>query len=198
MNGKSLQKVNKKETNILLSTRFLLHVGILHFSRKSFVRKILWGSNVNVSCYEIEFRAIHRSSRQEVFCKKGVLRNFAKLTGKHLCQSLFFNIVAGLRPTTFLKKRLGHRCFSLNFAKFLRTPFLTEHLRWLPLYLEVKNQKKMIKGSFITKTRGKTEAVVQRYYLKKGVLRNLAKFTRKRLFQSFFFNKVTTSGLQLY
>ena len=26
----------------------------------------------------------------EVFCKKGILRNFAKFTGKHLCQSLFF------------------------------------------------------------------------------------------------------------
>ena len=25
----------------------------------------------------------------EVFCKKGVLRNFAKFTGKHLCQSFF-------------------------------------------------------------------------------------------------------------
>ena len=25
----------------------------------------------------------------EVFCKKGTLRNFAKLTVKHLCQSLF-------------------------------------------------------------------------------------------------------------
>ena len=32
-----------------------------------------------------------RSSRQEVFCKKGVLKNFVKLTGKHLCQGLFFN-----------------------------------------------------------------------------------------------------------
>ena len=31
-----------------------------------------------------------------MFCKKGVLRNFAKFTGKHLCQSLFFNKVAGL------------------------------------------------------------------------------------------------------
>ena len=27
--------------------------------------------------------------------KKGVLRNFAKFSGKHLCQSLFFNKVAG-------------------------------------------------------------------------------------------------------
>ena len=33
----------------------------------------------------------------EVFCK-GVLRNFAKFTGKHLCQSLFFSNVADLRP----------------------------------------------------------------------------------------------------
>ena len=30
--------------------------------------------------------------------KKGVLRNFAKFTGKLLCQRLFFNKVAGLRP----------------------------------------------------------------------------------------------------
>ena len=28
--------------------------------------------------------------------KKGVLKNFAKLTGEHLCQSLFFNKVAGI------------------------------------------------------------------------------------------------------
>ena len=37
-----------------------------------------------------------RSSRQEVFCEKGVLRNFTKFTGKQLCQSLFFNKVTGL------------------------------------------------------------------------------------------------------
>ena len=53
------------------------------------------------------------SSRPEVFCKKGVLRNFAKFTGKHLWQSFFFNKVA--------------------FAKFLRTPSFIEHLWWLLL-----------------------------------------------------------------
>ena len=74
-----------------------------------------------------------RSSRPEVFCKKGVLRNIAKFTGKHLCQSLFFNKVAGLRPATLLKKRLWHRCFPVNFAIFLRTPFFIEHLWWLLL-----------------------------------------------------------------
>ena len=65
-----------------------------------------------------------KRSRPEVFCKKGALRNFAKFTGKHLCQSLFFNKVAGLRPATLLKKRLWHRYFPVNFAKFLGTPIL--------------------------------------------------------------------------
>ena len=39
-----------------------------------------------------------------------------------------------LRPATLLKKTLWHRCFPVNFAKFLRTPFLTEHLRRLLLF----------------------------------------------------------------
>ena len=46
----------------------------------------------------------NRSSHQRCSGKKGVLRNFAKFTGKHLCQSLFFNKVAsGLQfPPTLL------------------------------------------------------------------------------------------------
>ena len=58
------------------------------------------------------------------FCKKRVLRNVAKIAGKHLIASLFFNKVPGLRPAPLLKKRLSYRCFSVNFVKFLRTPFL--------------------------------------------------------------------------
>ena len=38
---------------------------------------------------------MERSSRPDVLCQKGVLRHFAKFTGKHLCQGLFFNKVAG-------------------------------------------------------------------------------------------------------
>ena len=53
--------------------------------------------------------------------KKGALRNFAEITGKHLWQSLFFNKVA--RPATLLKKRIWHRFFPVDFAKFLATPF---------------------------------------------------------------------------
>ena len=39
-------------------------------------------------------RRFNKSSRPEVFCKKGVLRTSVKFTGKHLCQSLCFIKVA--------------------------------------------------------------------------------------------------------
>ena len=57
------------------------------------------------------------------FSVKTVLRNFVKFTGKHLCQRLVFNNIAGLRPATLLKKRIWHRCFPVNFLKFLNTFF---------------------------------------------------------------------------
>ena len=41
-----------------------------------------------------KLRTIVRSSRPNVFNKKVMLKNFAKFTGKHLCQNLFFNKVA--------------------------------------------------------------------------------------------------------
>ena len=57
--------------------------------------------------------------------KKYVPRKFTKLTGKHLCQSLFFSKAAGLRPATFLKKSLA-QAFSCEFCEISknRTPFL--------------------------------------------------------------------------
>ena len=39
------------------------------------------------NCKLLSCHVRKRSSRQEVFCKKGVLRNFGKFTGKHLCFS---------------------------------------------------------------------------------------------------------------
>ena len=37
------------------------------------------------------------------------------------------------RPANNIGKRHQHRCFPVKFAKFLRTLFFTEHLRWLLL-----------------------------------------------------------------
>ena len=73
-----------------------------------------------------------RSSRLDVFCEKGVYRNLAKFTGKHLCQSLFFNTVAG-GACNFIKKEALAQMFSCEFCEILRTPFFTEHLWWLLL-----------------------------------------------------------------
>ena len=75
-----------------------------------------------------------RSSYRRCSVRKGVPRNFAKFTGKNLCQSLFFNKVAG-RPATLLKKRLWHRFFPVNLAKFLRTLFLQNTPGWLLLQI---------------------------------------------------------------
>ena len=107
-----------------------------------------------MECVEILFlyNERTRSSRPEVFSEKGVLRNFAKFTGKHLCQCLFFNKVAGLSLQPYIKKRLWHGCFPTNFAKFLRTPFVTEHLCRLLLenipYLANRNYEQLWCKSF--------------------------------------------------
>ena len=58
------------------------------------------------------------------FCKKGVLKKFHKIHLKTPVSESLFNRLSGLRPASLLKKRLQHRCFQVNFAKFLRTPFL--------------------------------------------------------------------------
>ena len=79
---------------------------------------------------------LSRSSLLEMFCIKGVLRNFAEFTGKHLRQRIFNNKVTDLRPAALLKKILWHRGFPVNFAKFLRAPFFIEHLWWLLLYIK--------------------------------------------------------------
>ena len=72
------------------------------------------------SCCKIE-AVIQRCS-----AKKGFLKNLAKFTGKP-CARVSFLIKLQL------KKRLWHRRFPVNIAKFLRTRFFIKHFRWLPL-----------------------------------------------------------------
>ena len=50
----------------------------------------------------------------ELLCKKGVLRNFAKFTGKHLCQRPVFTLA---------------QVFSCEFCKISKNTFFIEHLR---------------------------------------------------------------------
>ena len=67
---------------------------------------------------------------------------------KHLCQSPFLNKFAGLRPATLLKTRLWDRYFPVNFANFLRTPFLIEHLWWLLLHSQINAKNALHKTEF--------------------------------------------------
>ena len=60
--------------------------------------------------------------------KKGVLRNFTKLTGKHRCQGLLFNKVSG-RASNFVKKETLAQVFSCEFYEISKNTFFTEHLR---------------------------------------------------------------------
>ena len=78
------------------------------------IKKII-RSNLSKTSAQINYR----SSRPELFCKKGVLRNFPKFTGKHLCQRLFFNKVAGLRPNAcnVIKKESLVLVFSCEFCE---------------------------------------------------------------------------------
>ena len=52
-----------------------------------------------------------------------VLKNFAILTRKHTCWSLFFNKVAELKTWNFIKKRLQHMRFPGNNDKFFQNNF---------------------------------------------------------------------------
>ena len=98
----------------------------------NFIKKETWQT-----CFPVNFEKFlgilfiqntTRSSRPEVFCKKGGLKNFTKFTTKHLCHSPFFNKVAGLRPTTLLKKRLWHRFFLVNFEFSTSSPKNLENI----------------------------------------------------------------------
>ena len=70
-------------------------------------------------------------------CFKGFLTTslLEAIAQRFSVKSVFLEISQNSQENTSArKKRLWHRCFPVNFAKFLRTHFLTEHLRWLLLF----------------------------------------------------------------
>ena len=56
-----------------------------------------------------------------MFCKKVVVKNFPKFLGKQLCQSLFFNKVAG--ACNFIKKETLAQLFSCEFCDIFKNAF---------------------------------------------------------------------------
>ena len=68
-----------------------------------------------------------RSRRSDIFYKRGVLKNFAKFIGKHLCWKTSFLINCRVEASNTIFIWL--RCFSLNIMEFLRTPSIQKNLR---------------------------------------------------------------------
>ena len=68
---------------------------------------------------------------------------------------------------SLLKMRLWRRCFPVNFKKFLRTSFLTEHLRWLLLYLPEQNHVIKFVDVFYSRTKMKL-CLEKNNFLKNG------------------------------
>ena len=79
----------------------------------------------------------------ELSSKKGVLKNVAEFYWKSLSQSL--------KPVTLFKERLWHRCFPVNFVKFLRTPFWHNTSEWLFLKVSASQEDSIIQQNPSTK-----------------------------------------------
>ena len=115
----------------------------------------------------------YRSSYQNYSIEKGVFKNFTKFKGKHLCQSLFFNKVAGLRPAT---------------------PFFMSLFWWLLLHLSVSEDlqpkdRYMYSGISIKRTLYKADISLKRTvylgmdgFTVKLLRKNLYKAERRTLF----------------
>ena len=78
-------------------------------------------------CGAFKFLRHFENIKRQKHTSRGVLQRrclqkFHKIYRKHLYQG-FFNEVVGLWHW------LWHRCFLVDFAKFLRTPILIEHLK---------------------------------------------------------------------
>ena len=85
----------------------------------------------------------NKTSRRRCSVRKVFLRNFTKFTGKHLCQSLFFNKVAGA-ACNFIKKETLAQVLSCKFCEISKNTFCTEHLwttasGWFPEDFKAQN-----------------------------------------------------------
>ena len=66
---------------------------------------------------------MNKSSHRRCSIKEGVLKNFWKFTGKHLCQSLIFNKVTGFRSATSFKKETLAEVLSCEFCENFKNNF---------------------------------------------------------------------------
>ena len=118
-----MKRLETKQSLIKCHPRSFFHRQVKWFEHKK-------GKKRDKICTQKTFFAtIYKSSRPEVFCKKGVPRNFAKFTGKHLCHSLYSRNISTdvsvflnqrIFPLVWIfssKKLLFHGCNTFPFLK---------------------------------------------------------------------------------
>ena len=109
-------------TELNLNVKF--HCISLHF-------KGIQNPAKNLRCYFLQNLLITcKSSHQRCSVKK-VFLEILQNSQDSTCARVSFLIKLQAAPATLLKKRLQHRCFPGNFAKFLITPVFAENLWWL-------------------------------------------------------------------
>ena len=111
--GTLVKKRFNMQCHLILSNEILFLIFLIQKKIRSLV-----GDSTRMNLISI---MSFRSSHQRYSIQKGILKNFTKFPGKHLCQNLFFNKDAGLRLATLLKNRPWYSCF--------RNTYSEEHLR---------------------------------------------------------------------
>ena len=117
--GNKIEVANKWSINIDLRASLFSFVSDWNFE---IVATDLFWIDILLSLL-FYFLSITTSSHLKCSMWKGVLRNFTTLTGKHLCQSLFFNKFAA-----FIKKETLAQVFSCQCCEISKNTFFTEHL----------------------------------------------------------------------
>ena len=70
----------------------------------------------------------NRNSSSKSCSTKSCLKKFTKFSGKGFCRSFFLNKSIGLQLAYLLQKRVLHKCYPMDFMKFLWNVFFEEHL----------------------------------------------------------------------
>ena len=85
----------------------------------------------------------------DVLRKKGVLRNVAKFTRKHLCQSLLLIKLQAWSLQLYIKKEILVQVFSCEFCQISKNTFCTDYL-WTTASRSYAKNSAFLKICFIT------------------------------------------------
>ena len=118
MNTRENKNNQHAKKNLLFYLFGLLHLFEIIQLQNLVLQIFFWKEKI-LDCADF---TLSRSSRPDVLCKKGILKNFSKFTGKHLCQSRFLMRLqtSGLR---FIKKETLAQVFSCEFCKISKNTF---------------------------------------------------------------------------